>query len=295
MTIVIVIIVIVIVIVIVGSGSGQKITRRNSKARLHWRVHLRIHWTLPVQIHWKVFWKIPPKSEISSEHAADNPSENASENPRLFLRRRFLVCNSLPLQEENLELCEGGSDSEDEELLLLLLLLTAFTYYFRLTMLYYYSIIILVSLVSLLSGWLEVHWGRGEGPWEAPQAAQVYEARHREAHEAAPRRHGARGKILHTRNRYLRNHRGFPVAFPNGFSVIFSNTISLVSDIFRRIVTFPVDFHWNLPMDFQWHSPMEFHFCDFWCVIFCPERELLFSLHRVEVNPNVHGPHWTNV
>ena len=24
-------------------------------------------------------------------------------------------------------------------------------------------------------------------------------------------------------------------------------------------------------MGFQWHFPMEFHFCDFWCVIFCPE------------------------
>ena len=24
-------------------------------------------------------------------------------------------------------------------------------------------------------------------------------------------------------------------------------------------------------MDVQWHVPMEFHFCDFWCVMFCPE------------------------
>ena len=32
-----------------------------------------------------------------------------------------------------------------------------------------------------------------------------------------------------------------------------------------------VDFQWHFPMDFQWHFPMEFHFCDFWCVILCPE------------------------
>ena len=54
-------------------------------------------------------------------------------------------------------------------------------------------------------------------------------------------------------------------------SVAFSNGISLVSCIFQRIVTFPVDCHWNCPMDFQGHLPTEFHFCDFWCVIVCPE------------------------
>ena len=52
----------------------------------------------------------------------------------------------------------------------------------------------------------------------------------------------------------------------------FSNGISLVRGIFQRIDTFPVDFHWNFPMDVQWHFPMEFHFCDFWCVIVCPDR-----------------------
>ena len=24
-------------------------------------------------------------------------------------------------------------------------------------------------------------------------------------------------------------------------------------------------------MDFRWHFPMKFHFCDFWCIIFCPD------------------------
>ena len=70
-----------------------------------------------------------------------------------------------------------------------------------------------------------------------------------------------RGKILHTRNRHFRNHRGFSVVFCNGFS--------LFSGSFQRIVTFPMDVHWIFPMDFQWNFPMEFHFGDFWRVIFC--------------------------
>ena len=81
-----------------------------------------------------------------------------------------------------------------------------------------------------------------------------------------------RGKRLHTRNRHLRNQCGFSVACSTGFRVACSNIISLVCGSFQRIVTFPVDFHWNCPMAFQWHFPMDAHFCDFRCVIFCPER-----------------------
>ena len=33
--------------------------------------------------------------------------------------------------------------------------------------------------------------------------------------------------------------------------VVFSNGSSIFSGIFQRIVTSPVDFHWNWPMDFQ--------------------------------------------
>ena len=50
-----------------------------------------------------------------------------------------------------------------------------------------------------------------------------------------------RGKILHTRNRHLRNHRGLSVACSNGCSVAFSNRLSLFSGIFQRIDTSPVD------------------------------------------------------
>ena len=60
-----------------------------------------------------------------------------------------------------------------------------------------------------------------------------------------------RGKILHTRNRHLRNHGGFSVARSNGLSVAFSNGISLVGGMLQRIVTCPVDFDWNLPMELQ--------------------------------------------
>ena len=82
----------------------------------------------------------------------------------------------------------------------------------------------------------------------------------------------SKDKILYTRNQDLRNHCGFSVAFASGCSVAFSNGISIVSGSFQRIVTFPVDLHWNYyPLDFQWHSPMEFHSCDFWCVICCPD------------------------
>ena len=79
------------------------------------------------------------------------------------------------------------------------------------------------------------------------------------------KQHGThRDKISHTRNQHLRNHRGFSVACSKG--------ISLFSGIFQRIVICPVDFYWNCPMDFRWHFPVEFHFCEIWCVIFCPEQ-----------------------
>ena len=52
----------------------------------------------------------------------------------------------------------------------------------------------------------------------------------------------------------------------------FSNIVSLVSGIFQRIVTYPVDYYWTCPMDDQWHFPMEFSCCDVWCVIFCPGK-----------------------
>ena len=81
-----------------------------------------------------------------------------------------------------------------------------------------------------------------------------------------------RGKILHSRNRHLGNHRGFSVAFSDGCSVACSNKSSLVSGMLQRIVTFPVDFHWNPQMDLQWHSPIELPFCDFRRVTFCPEQ-----------------------
>ena len=62
---------------------------------------------------------------------------------------------------------------------------------------------------------------------------------------------------MHTGNQHLRNHRGSSA----------SNINSLISSMFERLVTLPVELYWKCAMDFQWHFPMEFHFCDFWCVI----------------------------
>ena len=37
----------------------------------------------------------------------------------------------------------------------------------------------------------------------------------------------------------------------------FPTLLSWFSGIVHRIVTFPVDCHWNCPMDFLWHFPMD--------------------------------------
>ena len=69
-----------------------------------------------------------------------------------------------------------------------------------------------------------------------------------------------RGKRLHAGNRHLRN-RGFSVAFSNGCSVACSNIIALVSGMFHRIVTFPVDSIGNVQRMFsgvfQWNLSFE--------------------------------------
>ena len=114
------------------------------------------------------------------------------------------------------------------------------------------------------------------GPCEAPEGTST-KVSSAKGHFCACPIKALRGKILHTRNRHLRNHRGFSVAFSNGLSVAFSNAISLFSGIFRRIITFPVDVPRICPMDFQWYSPVEFHVCDFRCVISCPEQRDLRS------------------
>ena len=44
---------------------------------------------------------------------------------------------------------------------------------------------------------------------------------------------------MHTRNKNLRNHRGFSMALPNGLSVAYSTIISMFNGTFQRIVTHP--------------------------------------------------------
>ena len=84
-------------------------------------------------------------------------------------------------------------------------------------------------------------------------------------HALGKRELDQRDNMLHIRNQHLRNRGGFSVTFVNGLSVAFSNNISVVSGIFKRIATCPVEFHWNCPMDVQCHFPTSFHLCDFWC------------------------------
>ena len=69
-----------------------------------------------------------------------------------------------------------------------------------------------------------------------------------------------RGKNRTPEIKHLRHRRGFPVAFPYGLSVVFSEGISFVSGMFQRIVTCPGDFHWNCQMHRQWHFRMDFIF-----------------------------------
>ena len=74
-----------------------------------------------------------------------------------------------------------------------------------------------------------------------------------------------RGKLLHTRDQHLRNHRGFSVACSNGYALAFSDIISLFSGISQRIVTCPVDLYCNRPMDCQWHFPTYFVTYQWYC------------------------------
>ena len=66
-----------------------------------------------------------------------------------------------------------------------------------------------------------------------------------------PVRRSRRGKLSQTRNRHLRNHCGFPVAFANGLSVTCSNIFSCVSGISQRIVTCSVVFTGNVQRTFS--------------------------------------------
>ena len=68
----------------------------------------------------------------------------------------------------------------------------------------------------------------------------------------------ARGKLLRTRNRHLRNHHGLSVALSNGCSVTCSkNIIVTCQRQFPNDCQLSGGFHWKSPMDFsgmfQWH------------------------------------------
>ena len=89
-----------------------------------------------------------------------------------------------------------------------------------------------------------------------------------------------RGRILHTRNQHLGNHRGFSVALPDGLSVAFSNGLSIVSGIFPRIVPCPVEFYWKFPIVFDGIFQWIFMFVRSG-VAFCPDSCVRSSLHRV--------------
>ena len=52
-----------------------------------------------------------------------------------------------------------------------------------------------------------------------------------------------------------------------------SDNIPLVSCMFQRIITFPVDAYWKYPMYYQRHLPNQFHFCEYWCNILPRESQ----------------------
>ena len=94
------------------------------------------------------------------------------------------------------------------------------------------------------------------------QGPRVWQ-KHRLNHELVQTDRSTRDDRLHTRNRHLRKRRGFSVAFSNGLSVTVCNTCSFVSGMFQRIVTFPVDDHWNCPMDTRRNFATELYVCEF--------------------------------
>ena len=85
-----------------------------------------------------------------------------------------------------------------------------------------------------------------------------------------PRRCPSRGKRLHTRNRHLRNHRGFQWHLPLDVQQYFPTEFHLSVVLPKGLSLF----QWislELSNGLQWHFPMDFHFCDLWCEIFCPD------------------------
>ena len=98
----------------------------------------------------------------------------------------------------------------------------------------------------------------------------------------------SKGNILHNRNQHLRNHCGSSVALSNGWTVALLNIISLVSGIFQRVATSPVDLYWKFPLDRQWHFPMELNFGDLWRVIVCPDSTNVYVCICVYIYIYVH-------
>ena len=63
-----------------------------------------------------------------------------------------------------------------------------------------------------------------------------------------------RGKISHARKRHLRNHCGFQTHLPMDLQRHFLVDVRFLGGMLQRIVTFPVDVHWNS----QWCLPTDF-------------------------------------
>ena len=85
--------------------------------------------------------------------------------------------------------------------------------------------------------------------------------------------HQLRDNILHTRNRHLRNQRGFSVAFVNGLTVVFSNGIYSFQWYVPKDCHFSSGcliarrFPWALTGTFQQNLTSN----DFWCLVFRPD------------------------
>ena len=118
------------------------------------------------------------------------------------------------------------------------------------------------NTISLLGNqdlvfWMFIRWGEGTVDWDAVASnystGKCLSIQSEDKFEKLELNNlGAND--WQTRDRHLRNHRGFPVTFTNGLSVELSNIHLFVSCMIQRFATCQVHLYLDLPMDCQRHA-----------------------------------------